>query len=153
MSENSKNILKFFSALAVVLLLIVGFLYLGKERDTRLTVKGSNPPQFEMSGSGTLGVLRITGLKKQREAIGSDAVTYWMIKAENGYMRVEAIENLSPLTYGIIPRAYVQTYPEQGETPLLVEGEVYTIFAETMGAKHGTSRFFIQDGKAIEMSN
>jgi hypothetical protein len=153
MSESSKNILKFFSALAVVPLLIFGFLYLGGERNTRLTVKGSNLPQFEMSGSGTLRVLRITGQKKQREAIGPDSVTCWMIEPENGYTQAGAIELLSPITYGKIPQTYVQKYPEQGEAPLFVEGQIYTVFAEAMGAKHGTKRFFIQDGKAVEMSN
>lgn len=153
MSNNAKDILKFFSALAAVPLLIYAFLYLISERHTKLTVRGSNPPQFQMSGSGMLGALRVTGLKKQREAVGPDAATYWMIVPENGYAKGEAIEILSPITYGKIPRGYVPRYPEQGEAPPLVEGEIYTIFAETLNANHGTKRFFIQDGKAVEMLN
>jgi hypothetical protein len=142
MKENSKDILKFFTTLAVVPLLILGFLYLTGERHTRLAVQGGNPPKFEMSGSGTLRVLRIAGQKKQREAIGPDSVTCWMIKPESGYAHGEAIENLSPIIYGKIPPGYMQIYPQQGEAPPLVEEEIYTVFAETMNANHGIRRFF-----------
>jgi hypothetical protein len=153
MSDNAKDILKFIGALAAIPLLIYAFLYFISERHTKLNVLGGNPPQFQMSGSGTLGALRITGHKKQREAVGPDAVTYWMIEPENGYAKGEAIEILSPITYGKIPRGYVQTYPEQGEAPSLVEGEIYTIHAETFNANHGIKRFFMEAGKAVEMLN
>src|SRR5687768_8691427 len=106
MSNNARDILKFFSGLAAVPLLILAFLYLSGERHTKLAVEGNNPPQFKMSGSGTLGSLRIMGPKKQREIVGWDASAYWVIVPENGYLEGEAIENLSPITYGKIPEGY-----------------------------------------------
>jgi hypothetical protein len=152
MKENAKDILKFFTALAAVALLILGLLYLTGERHTKLAVAGGNPPKFAMSGSGTLRVLRIAGQKKQREMIGSDSLTCWMIKPESGYAHGEAIELRSPITYGKIPPEYMQIYPQQGAALPLVEGEEYTVFAETMNANHGIRRFFIQNRKAVEMS-
>ncbi len=116
-----------------------------------LAVEGNNPPQFKMSGSGKLGSLRVIGPKKQREIVGWDASAYWVIVPENGYLEGEAIENFSPITYNKIPRGYVQKYPEQGEAPPLVEGEIYHVHAGTLNASGGTKRFFIQGGKVVEM--
>src|SRR5258708_23818953 len=98
------------------------------ERDTKLTIKGGNPPTFVMSGSGSLGTLRVRGPKKQREAEGEDASIYWLIKTKEDYGRY--IEDLGPVIYGIVPKGYVQVYPEKGEAaPPLVEGDKYYLQA------------------------
>lgn len=151
MNENSKDTLKFFGALAVVSLLVLVFMSLFMEQSTKVTVIGSNPPQIKMSDSGTLGALRVTGNEKQREAIGPDDVTYWLIEPANGYVRGEVIELLSPITYGKIPLGYIQKYPEQGQAPPLLEGTKYYVYADTVNANHGSKTFAIQGDKVIEM--
>ena len=131
--------------------LLFFFLYSIGERDTKLIVKGTNPPQFKMSGSGELGALRVMGPKTQREIEGWDASAYWVIVPENGCLEGEAIEDLSPITYGKIPKGYVQRYPEQGEAPPLVEREKYHVMADTVNANHDSKYFIIQNGKSVEV--
>jgi hypothetical protein len=150
MTKDDKKVYAFVFCFFGIPALLFFFLYFSGERHTRLTVKGNNPPQFQLRGSGELGVLRVMGPKKQRDIEGWDASAYWVIVPVNGYLNGDAIEDLSPITYGKIPKDYVQRYPEQGAAPPLVEGEKYHVLAETVNANHGAKYFFIQDGKAVE---
>jgi len=118
------------------------------ERDTKLTIKGKNPPSFVMSGSGTLGSLRVLGPSRQREVYGEDASVYWMIKPEPE-ADPKAVETLSPITYGRVPPGYVQVYPEQGEAPPLVERETYFIDISTNGANGVRMNFTLQNQSNI----
>jgi hypothetical protein len=121
------------------------------ERDTRLTIRGGNPPTFVMAGSGSLGTLRVRGPKKQREAEGEDASIYWLIKTKEDYGRY--VEDLGPITYGIVPKGYVQVYPEKGEAPPLVEGERYFVQALTVDANGAATHFTISNGNAVQEDN
>jgi hypothetical protein len=137
-------------SLATLCLLLTG-ISVACERDTRLTIKGGNPPTFVMSGSGSLGTFRVRGPKKQREAEGEDASIYWQIKTKEDYGRY--IEDLGPITYGIVPKGYVQVYPEKGEAPQLVEGESYYVQALMVDANGTAKHFAISNGKAVEEDN
>jgi hypothetical protein len=128
--------------LEAVLLLVFSLLTMACERDTQLTIETSDPPKFIMSGSGTLGSLRIVGPKRQRETFGEDASVYWMIKPEPEG-DPENVEALSPITYGRVPPGYIQVYPEQGtNAPALVEGQKYFIDIST-NAANGVRRSFV----------
>ena len=128
------------SLFEVILLLALPLITVACERDTTLAIQGSNTPKFVLSGSGTLGSLRVVGPLRQREAQGEDASVYWMIKPAPE-MGPERIETLSPITYGKVPPGYVQVYPEQVEAPPLVEGVRYFIDVSTNGA-NGVRRNF-----------
>jgi len=120
------------------------------ERETKLTIQGSNPPSFAMSGSGTLEFLQIIGPRPQRDVKGPTAGVYWQINGEDS-SHLRSVETLSPITYGKVPSGYMQVYPEHGEAPPLVEGERYYVWMWTNNAK-GTAKYFvIRDGKAVEV--
>jgi len=135
---------QFRYSLAVILMLAVS-VALGCERATKLVIKGRNPPVFVMSGSGSLGIIRVRGPEKQREAEGEDAFLYWVIV--NREDEDQNVERLGPVTYGKVPQGYKQVYPERGEAPQLVEGERYNIRIATNNA-NGVDKFFvIRNGK------
>lgn len=117
------------------------------ERDTKLVIEAGNPPRFVLSGSGTLGALRIRGPKKQREVVGEEASIYWEIEPKDEDSD-RNVGRLSPITYGVVPEGYIQVYPEQGQTaPPIVEGEKYNIRIATNNA-NGVDKFFtIREGK------
>jgi hypothetical protein len=104
-----------------------------------------------MVGSGTLSSMRIGGPKKLREAQGEEAYLYWMIESRKDSDR--PIERLSPLAYGQVPDGYVQTYPEHGHPPPLIEGERYLVHIETFGANPFFGYMTIHEGKAILAPN
>jgi hypothetical protein len=99
--------------IALVLLpFITTLLITACERDTQLKITGGNQPTFLLSGSGTMGSLRLRGPQKQREADGEAAFLYWFIDAKD---KIEYVEALGTITYGKVPKGYRQVYPEDGE--------------------------------------
>lgn len=130
-----------------IFLMLITLFSTACERDTKLIIEAGNPPRFVMSGSGTLGSLRIRGPKKQREVGGEDASIYWAIEPKDDDSD-RNVERLGPITYGKVPDGYIQIYPEQGQAvPPLVEGERYNIRIATNNA-NGVDKFFvIREGK------
>jgi hypothetical protein len=64
-------------------LIVMTSLNLACERATTLKFEGGNPPRFVMTGSGSLGLLRVRGPEKQRDAPGENTYLYWVIKPLN----------------------------------------------------------------------
>src|ERR1700733_1935268 len=142
---------KIASLRPIVLVLVLTFLAItsGCERDTNLDVRGGSAAEFSMSGSGKLSDLKVRGNTPQRNIEGDAADIYWEIEDEPDTEGVR-VESLGTVTYGKVPKGYVQVYPEQGAPPPLVEGERYYVHAATNGA-NGKGRYFtIQDGKVVE---
>lgn len=133
---------------STILLLIVSFTF-ACERATQLIIISTNPPQFRMSGSGTMGMLRMHG-PKVRDVPGEAAYIVWEIVPEKGRLNGKRIEQLVSITYGEVPEGYVQTYPEQGGPPSIIEGAQYDIFIDTLGANGKTKYFTVQDNKIVE---
>lgn len=147
-SDNAKQF-KVVRLIEILLLLIITVFSIACERDTKLSIEGGPAPSFILTGSGRLGFLRITGPSVQRQAEGEDAFVYWEIRA-GGAGNDKLIETLSPLFYGKAPAGYIQTFPQSGQAPPLVEGERYYLRVETINA-NGVSRYFtIRNGKVIE---
>lgn len=119
-----------------------------REIDTKLTVRGGNPPKFYLSGNGDLSFIRVGGPKRQREKMGEDASIYWMIKVVNPDLAVD-VRDLSPITYGVLPKGYKQIYPEAGDPPELVEGEKYYVRVETYNANGDSGWFKIKSRQVI----
>lgn len=113
---------------------------------TKLTVENGTPPKIIMSGSGTLGRLVIRGPRSFRKIPGPDFSAYWsIVSAGQGQSR--SIENLSPLSYGEIPKGYRQIYPEQGSAPTLTDEGIYYIQIDTNNAPGASGYFVIRSGK------
>ena len=148
--KQSVNCKRVPALVGVLLLSLLLALLAACEVDTRLTIRG-NPADFIISGSGTLGALRVLGPKRQRKS-GDPAVesTYWEILPEKGHLNGRPITALEHVTYGEIPVGYVQVYPEQGEAPTLIEGEHYQVWLRTVNANGASKQFTIRDGKAVE---
>lgn len=118
------------------------------ERHTKLTVEGGNPPKFVMTGNGILTSVRVRGPEPQREAEGEASFLYWVFEIKTGRRRVE---ELSPLTYGVVPDGFEQIYTERGEAPRLVESEKYYVRVVTSEANGDSKSFIIRNGK-VEVS-
>jgi len=127
----------------VILLLTLSLTTIACEVDTRLVIEQTNTIKFVLSGSGTLGSLRVVGPNRQREAYGEDASVYWMIKPKPE-QDPEWIGTLSPVIYGKLPPGYVQVYPEQGEAPPLIENETYFVDVSTNDANGVRRNFTVQ---------
>ena len=116
------------------------------EIDTKLTVEGSNPPRFTMTGNGELTSIRVRGPHEQRDAEGEDMYLYWVIKLKSEGTERD-VRDVSPVIYGKVPDGYVQAYPENGEAPPIVEGEHYYVQVITNDANGDDGHFTIPNGK------
>jgi hypothetical protein len=50
------------------------------------------------------------------------------------------------------PEGFIQTIPEIGAPPQLIEGRVYNVGGPAINANGGEVRFTLRDGKAIEIT-
>ena len=101
------------------------------ERGTKVKLENENPPIFVLSGSGKLSDLVIHG-PKQRDIPGDRAFALWEITAIGGHNRAESVESIGSIKYGVVPKNYLQVYPENGSPPpSLVEGERYGYWFQT----------------------
>lgn len=124
-------------------------IYCTGERDTRLTIRGGDHPEFAMSGSGSMDFLVIIG-PKVREAPGQAAHIQWQIVPDR-HTGMRRVGSLTPITYGEVPAGYVQIYPEAGDVPPLIEEYKYTVQVVTQNANGAIKYFTIRDGKAVEL--
>lgn len=122
------------------------------ERATEVTLEGTNPPVFVLSGSGKLSDLIIYG-PRQRDVGGDRAFAVWEIKPIGGRSVSESVESIGRIKYGMLPKNYVQIYPENGASaPPLIEGQRYEYWFQTLNAPHARSYFEIRDGKAVAVT-
>jgi hypothetical protein len=135
---------------SIGLLFLAASIVLSCEVDTKLQVKGGNPPQFVMSGSGDLGRLVVRGPKTLRHIDGPDSSAYWYIEIENP--KVSKVSLLSPIAYGAAPPGYIQKYPESGSATPLIENEIYYVQVDTSNA-NGTSKYFIIKKGKVEFAD
>lgn len=73
----------------------------------------------------------------------------WQIEPPTGPGR--EIENLPPITYGVVPRGFSQVIPATGAPPPLENGKTYEAGGPPVMVPKGFLRFTIRDGKAIRV--
>jgi hypothetical protein len=137
-------------AFATAFAVMVSIINTACERATTLSFEGGNPPKFVMTGSGSLGLLRVTGPDKQRDTFGEAAFLYWVIEPITKDSD-RSVERIGPITYGQVPSGYMQVYPEKGEAPPLIEGKIYTGKISANNAPGVIKKFTIRDGKVTEV--
>src|SRR5262245_34708592 len=121
--------------IVTVIILLAGCDY---ERRTEVTLVGGNPPVFTMAGSGVLAELVFYGPQAGRPDDLS-RIVWDIVPAE---MRGESVEVLRTVTYGVVPKGYKQTSPENGHPPeTLVSGSRYRYWFVT-GEAPGAIGFF-----------
>ena len=133
------------------------FMISGCRTDTKpvsgpdLVIEGYNPPNFRVSGRGTLDVIEVSGPDRSRKAAEGAAPyskDYWVIMPKAEY-DLSRLEELGPVIYGQKPEGFEQWVPRSGEAPPLVEGETYHVHLRTKNGP-AVSRFFVlRDGKII----
>jgi hypothetical protein len=119
------------------------------ERPMTFTVRSdSNPPTFELSGSGNLIFLGLFEVIPGKQSSVDDPVM-WKIRpvGEN------RVDDLPEITYGVVPTGFQQTEPASGPPPLLLEGKIYELGGPTSNAPGGWIRFTIKDGKAVVIAS
>jgi hypothetical protein len=139
------NLTKTFLASLLVLVSVCS----ACEWDTTVRLKDSNPPQFRLSGSGKLAMLRMVG-QQVRSTPPSDASVVWEIAPREGQFGGTGVGILGSITYGEIPPGYLQKYPEEGKPPPLVEGQLYAVRFETTGANGAHVYFIYRKGRLVE---
>src|SRR5262249_48627232 len=138
------------TALAIAFAVMVSIINAACERATTISFEGGNPPKFVMTGSGSLGLLRVLGPEKQRDVFGEAPFFYWVIEPLTKDSD-RSVEKMGPITYGQIPSGYKQVYPENGKAPPLIEGKLYSIKIDTINAPGIIKNFTIRDGKVTEV--
>lgn len=117
------------------------------ERDTTISVEGSNPPTFRLSGNGNLAFLAVSDDAPNRVEKRSGEIL-WKIIPQSGKSN---IGQLSPITYGQVPPGFIQEIPAKGAPPPLIAERHYEVAAPTSNA-HGDWVFFvIRDGAALKV--
>jgi hypothetical protein len=135
--------------LATALAVMMAVISMACERATTISFEGGNPPKFVLTGSGSLGLLRVIGPDKQRDVFGENAFLYWAIKPTTKDSD-RSVEKMGPVTYGQVPSGYKQVYPEEGNAPPLVEGRIYSVKIDAYNAPGVIKDFTIRDGKITE---
>lgn len=122
------------------------------ERDTVVSIAGSNPPTFRLKGSGYqdfFGVREFTAKEivplPERPVI--DTPAFWEIWPPDG----PTADQWPPVKYGQVPSGFKQKIPKQGEPPPLEEGKMYEAGGPASNANGGSIWFKIQDGKSVEI--
>lgn len=150
--ERVSSYIKVMTRKHLRLLLIAMILVSGCEYETKVKVSQRQPNAFYLSGSGKLLDLKVLG-PKVREANNEDAFIIWEIvpvgsndKAIN-YKSARFVEDIDPITYGVVPEGYIQVYPQNSPAPALSEKEEYRLVINTMGAPGADIKFKFNNGK------
>lgn len=119
------------------------------ELDTKISlVDTHSPPSFTLAGTGTAPIVLMGGPYSSVDSVGS-GTRLWEITAAPE-IAGQPVWQLPEITYGKLPRKFVQKYPE-GQPRSLEEGKYYCIFVHVSGARPGRMCFAIREGKAIEI--
>jgi hypothetical protein len=141
--------------LSAILLLSVAsmaVLDLGCEVGTSVRLEGG--PSFALEGSGRLASLSVYGPRPGHKiATPLDTKSLvWNIEPMKGSPSGVLVTGMDDLTYGKVPKGYVQTFPSSGAAVPLATGQVYAFFADTTGAS-GANGFFYMDKNAPILIN
>jgi tellurite resistance protein TerC len=121
---------------------------------TRVKLEGSNPPVFNLSGTGILAHLVIFTARDTDTDDGQEqmcAETIWEIEPTGGYAVGRRVEEIGAIQYGVVPTGYKQTHPKNGTPPSLAKGHKYEYWFDTADAPHARNYFIIRGQCAVEV--
>lgn len=143
--------MKLSIAVSIFLVGLLLLALLGCEVGT--TVRVEVGPRFSFDGSGRLVSFSVYGSQPGHKiATPMDAKSLlWRIEPMKDSPSGSLVTGLG-LTYGNVPKGYVQTFPSSGPAMSLLDGRVYAFFAETTGAS-GVNGFLYMDKNALILVN
>ncbi len=137
----------------IAFILLASLVTLSCERRTKVSLRGDSRPIFELSGSGRLGEVIIFGPEQERIARSDPFdTTYalWDLKPEKeGEAGAAFLEDLHSITYGVVPRGYVQVKPKSGLPQPLTPGNRYRYWFVTVNAPSASGYFELIDEKPV----
>ena len=142
----------FSIAIGLLILSLLSFGLGACEIDTRASISDNkNPPTFRLSGSGQLGVFIVVGpfaSVEDQESYRPDVHAIWKISP----LKYEYIDNVPPITYGVVPDGFKQITPASGPPPLLEEGKFYSVTAPSTNAGFRRLCFKVEGGVIIKVT-
>jgi hypothetical protein len=124
------------------------------EIDTRVAISESKiPPQFTLSGSGRAQSFFVVGPYDSLEDLLSyrrDVHVIWELSSRE-YGRYP-VNNLPPITYGIVPSQFIQEKPPSRSPPALEEGKFYRVTAPSHSAGFRALCFKIDQDNAVKIT-
>src|SRR6185312_5984025 len=114
---------------------------------TKVRLEGGNPPNFNLSGTGTLCHVAVFAVPDAAPDVenGVEPKTLWEIVPIDGYECGRKIEELGEVLYGVVPQGYKQTQPSNGLVPEpLVKGQKYEYWFDTTDAPHARKYFILR---------
>jgi hypothetical protein len=132
------------SRIALIAGVFLSFMISGCERDLSIRLEPSNPPVFELNGSGRLAFFYVLEVPSSGKAT-ADSPKLWEIRPAGN----DKISELPSITYGVVPSGFIQTVPTSGMPPVLVEKKTYEAGGAVSDANGGSIWFVIQNDKSV----
>jgi hypothetical protein len=131
----------------VILLLTAGC------REIRTTVKVGDGPTFSFHGSGRLASFRVYGPQPGHKIATpfDDKSLIWRVQPSEGYFKGTRVQGLN-VAYGVLPKGYIQTIPENSAPAPLSQRQVYYFFAETTNAPPASGFIYLDGSRPIEIA-
>jgi hypothetical protein len=124
---------------------LVAFLVACNEPYGKVTIREDLPPVFKLTGSGNVSLFFV----RKIHADGRTPELLWDIRPQE---TPESRLPLQPITYGILPPGFVQTFPAPGTPPhSLVEGQIYEAGAPPVELPGAIVRFTVQHGRIKQL--
>ncbi|PYV47356.1 MAG: hypothetical protein DMG94_06465 [Acidobacteria bacterium] len=140
-------------------LLPVAFLFitLNFEQPTQVKLKsGANGTEFLLSGSGKLSELTVFSPEYATagQTVDDPKFALWSIHPTGPTSSGEPVWVLRSIRYGVVPKGYAQSIPENGQPAPLVDSEKpYLLSIETHNAPGIASYFTVVAGKPAWAKN
>lgn len=151
MVKHLYGTVSFGKSIAIVLLTSIS---LSCQQSPKWQIKGGNPPQFLVAGSGHLQTLRVHGPQEKRSPADSEphGMTYWEIRSVDGY-DLETHGDIA-VSYGQVPAGFVQVYPSGGvQPPPLFEGGRFALGLVVQGKDTVNALFTIHENTVVVERN
>lgn len=114
---------------------------------TKVEVEGGNPPAFVLSGFSNLTRAQIFEPGYKGSVLDASHVL-WGVTSESS--EGSPIKELGPITYGVVPKGFKQSIPENEVAPVaLSEGNRYRFYFHCTTARPAEGYFEIRNGKAV----
>jgi hypothetical protein len=127
----------------LLLFLILAFL-LACEPGLTVKVRGGNPPIFQFSGNDSLNHFFVCPEGEPNSRNEKNAI--WLIQPDREHTK----DWPSTITYGVVPKGFMQVTPKDGSPPPALEGNKKYTYHFVRGFGGGGGGFIIRDGQAVE---